>query len=179
MVAQAMDGKPYVSGGEFRFTLQGVQPVKNFDTKFTIINIKSVVSNDPVELGKPPEEKQTGRGSYKFSFWHFFLLPISLLTSLWLGFYALLKPGVKWILGSYIFLLALLYIEFKCTLLNMRINASFLEPMSLSGTEFSLIQYINSLHLVEMIYVKVLLLFVLANLKSFKDIYLKMGLVKI
>ncbi|NOT38722.1 MAG: hypothetical protein HOP11_15215 [Saprospiraceae bacterium] len=173
LYAQALNGKPYKVSGEISFTLQGSPPAKNYDTKLIFVNTKKLLDDIKANNLDGKVSMLMDMGDYRFSFWHFLLLPYCILFSLWLAGSVLYQT--RWLkLGISILILGIvLSVEFIFTLIYMRANAQLLEPFGASSILTKVTNGIYSVQAIEFVYIKSALIWLILNTSELGEIFLK------
>lgn len=161
LYAQALDRRPYTIPMQLKFVLEGAEPIKNYDTKFTFINIHSL--NTQLELSKSSGQSQVNAQmhDYKFSFSHFLLYPLALLISLWIASFILFKSSWSTIVYSFLTIGALSIIRFICSLIYMRSRASGMEPFDISGFILSMSENVYLIQGVEFTTISTFVIFLI------------------
>lgn len=168
MFAQATNNKPITCKiANATFQLKGMSPEKKGDdTAINFVNSKKLIE----ELANAIPNSQ-GSGlelqHFSFSFWSFFILPITILLSLWLASLIILPFNYKAFFGSFAVLFLIMAIEFISTITRMRYNVSGMEPYPISNTMKSINDLFNAAFEIEFVYLITMLIFVIFNARNF------------
>ncbi|NOT37524.1 MAG: hypothetical protein HOP11_09120 [Saprospiraceae bacterium] len=152
MFAQPTNNKPITCKiSTATFQLKGMGPVKKGDD--TVINF--VNSKKLIQELQQAQPNSTGSNlelqHFSFSYWSFFILPITLLLSLWLASFVILPFRWKAIIASFFVLTLLMFVEFLSTLIRMRYNVLNMEPYAISDTFKTINNAFNSAFEIEFV----------------------------
>lgn len=170
MFAQATNNKPMnCTIGEAKFSLRGMGPVKKGDDSvINFVNSKKLLAELEARKNNPDiPASNLELQHFSFSYWSFFVMPITLLISLWMGTIPLIRIKWKLVLGSFLFLILLVSLEFLSTLVRMRYNVINMEPYSISPFIRKINDAINAAIEIEFVYIATAIIFVMFNYKEF------------
>lgn len=162
MIAQATNNKPVTCQiSTAKFELKGTfPPNKGDDTVINFINVKKLFK----ELENPSASgSNIDLQNYGLSYWSFFVLPICLLTSLWIASGAIIRFRWKPVLISFLILFLLIATEFISTLVRMRIGMVNMEPYPIAMWLRKVNNYFNSVLEIEFVFLSTFLIFIICN----------------
>ncbi len=170
MFAQATNNKPMnCSIGKAKFSLKGMSPMKKGDdTVINFVNSKKLLTEletRKIDPGIPASHLELQH--FSFSYWSFFIMPFTLLISLWIGSIPLIKIKWKALLCTFIVLIFLISLEFLSTIVRMRYNVINMEPYSISATLKTINDAVNAAIEIEFVYIATAIIFVVFNYKEF------------
>lgn len=168
---QALDQKPMqFSVKNADFSLAGADPIPNYDTRINFVNKKKLEDDVQHSYNTGKAQAQVNLYYYKFSFYHYFLLPIFLLISLWIGIIPMVGFSPVRFIGSIVFLKLVLCLRFALSLIYMRGRAEMMEFFDVSDLMLNVLKINNSLDHIEFTYVMTLMIFILFAYSKLKSL---------